>query len=93
LRQARWARWAGLAALGVGAASWIVSLAASSWSELLALLALPPYEAAFLDGIPLQGWHLALIVALPAALLLWQIASARRPGRLGQGVLETIEPA
>ena len=39
----------------------------TTWSELLEVLAFPPYELAFLDGIPLQGWHLAVLVGLPLA--------------------------
>jgi hypothetical protein len=81
LRQARWARWVGLVAVVAGAVSWTVSLAASSWSELLTVLALPPYEVEFLDGVPLQGWRLALIVAMPVGLLLVQIVRAGREGR------------
>jgi hypothetical protein len=69
-----WAWWAGLAYWGWLAASTIVTFARTSYPELLALLALPPREIDFLDGVPLQGIHLAaffgLVFLLPLSWLL-----------------------
>ncbi len=44
---------------------------------LLAGLAFPPREVDFLDGIPVQGWHLALLIGLPL-LVAWGIVLASK---------------
>jgi hypothetical protein len=65
LRRRRWA-WPGtLLYFGGMWVLWVATLVGTSWAELLDILAFPPTEIAFLDGIPAQGWHLAILVGLP----------------------------
>lgn len=78
LRRRMWAWWAGLIVVASAAASAVLTLARTSWPELLTLLALPPAELDMLDGIPAQGVHLAALAGLPLALLLVEVVAARR---------------
>jgi hypothetical protein len=54
------------------------TLAGTSWAQLLALLNLPPTELDILDGVPLQGIHLALFVGLPLVLTVAAMFLSRR---------------
>jgi hypothetical protein len=65
LRRRRWAWWGSLVYFCGMWVLWVLTLVRTSWSELLAVMAFPPTEVAFLDGIPAQGWHLAVLVGLP----------------------------
>jgi len=65
MRQRRWAAWGTLVFFGVQTVLWVGTLMHTSWPELLEILAFPPTEVGILDGIPLQGWHLAALVGLP----------------------------
>jgi hypothetical protein len=80
-KRQRWAWWGGLAYWGGLTLSTVVSLASTGYLELLDLLALPPREIEFLDGVPLQGVHLALFFGLVFALPLgWLIACRKHFG-------------
>ena len=65
LRRSRWALWGSLSYFSVMAILWIGTLLSTRWSELLGVLAFPAVERDMLSGMPLQGWHLALLVGLP----------------------------
>jgi len=67
VRRRRWAWWGSLTYFAVMLVLWVPILVSTSWAELLEVLAFPPYELAFLGGIPLQGWHLAVFVGAPLA--------------------------
>ena len=67
VRRRRWAWWASSIYFAVMLVLWLPSLVSTTWAELLEVLAFPPYELAFLGGIPLQGWHLAVLVGAPLA--------------------------
>jgi hypothetical protein len=87
LRMSRWAWWGALVYLVVMAASWVVTLAMSSWPDLLLKLDFPPYEMDILDGLPFQGWHFAVLVGIPLALTLGVLIWFRRdfePGQMRQ---------
>jgi hypothetical protein len=77
-RQKTWAWWGSLSFVGLLACSSILTLTMTSYAELLALMQFPPTEMAFLDGIPLQGWHLAAFVGLPLLLSLGAILISKR---------------
>jgi hypothetical protein len=81
-KQHTWAWWGGLVYWAWLATSTVVTFARTGYLELLDLLALPPYEIEFLDGVPLQGIHLALFLGLVFALPLgWLFACRRHFGR------------
>jgi hypothetical protein len=67
LRRREWAWWGALAYFSAMTVLWVGTLVGTSWDELLAVLAFQPAEVAILDGLPLQGWHLAGLVGLPLA--------------------------
>jgi len=70
LRRRLWAWWGGVILWGLFTFSTIFTFWRTDYAALLAGLAFPPRELEFLDGIPLQGWHLALLVGAPL-LLTW----------------------
>jgi hypothetical protein len=76
--QRTWAWWGSLAYWGAMALSVIVTFAATGYLELLALARFPATELEFLDGIPLQGYHLALFFGLPLLVTVGAIAASRR---------------
>jgi hypothetical protein len=78
LRQKAWAWWGSLLFVAFLASSSILTLALTSFSQLLALLRFPPAEMEFLDGLPLQGWHLAVFFGLPLLLMLGAIFLSKR---------------
>jgi hypothetical protein len=78
MRMNRWAWWAALGSFTVLTASWVVTLAMSSWSDLLLELDFPPYEMDILEGLPFQGWHFAVLVGIPLALTLGVLIWFRR---------------
>ncbi|MHB1354427.1 MAG: hypothetical protein ACYCZF_00465 [Anaerolineae bacterium] len=84
-RQMRWAWWGGALWWGWFTAAVVVSLARTSWLQLLVGLNLPPYEIGFLDGIPAQGWHLALFFGVPLAATWGVMLAARKHLRRGGG--------
>jgi hypothetical protein len=77
-----WAWWGGLIYWGWLTVSTIVTFALTRYQELLILLALPPREIEFLDGVPLQGVHLAVFFGLVFALpLTWLVVSRKHLGQ------------
>jgi hypothetical protein len=78
LRRSRWAWWGALLYLVAMATSWVVTLAVSSWQELLAQMDFPPYELEILQGLPFQGWHFAVLVGLPLIVTLGLLLRSRR---------------
>jgi hypothetical protein len=65
LQRKAWAWWGGLVYLGLMALSSILTLVQTSYGELLAHLDYPPTEMEALQGIPLEGYHLALLAGVP----------------------------
>jgi multisubunit Na+/H+ antiporter MnhE subunit len=73
-----WAWWGSLIYFGVMTLSSITTLLKSSYAEILAVLNFPPSEIEFLDGVPIQGYHLAVFVGIPLLLTLGAIVLSRR---------------
>jgi hypothetical protein len=81
-KQHAWAWWGGLVYWGWLTVSTVVSFAVTSYPDLLGILNLPAREIDFLDGVPLQGVHLAVFFGLVFALpLAWLVACRRHFGR------------
>lgn len=76
--QKAWAWWGAVLFVGLMASSSILTFAMTSFAELLALLRFPPAEMEFLDGLPLQGWHVAAFTGLPLLLTLGAILLSKR---------------
>jgi hypothetical protein len=78
LRRRPWAWWAALICFVLLTLSTILTFASTTYAQLLVALKFPPFEVDILDGVPLQGWHLALFFGLPLTLTLVAILSAKR---------------
>lgn len=74
----KWAWWGALLYFGLMAVSWIVTLAKSSWLDILASMNFPPFEAAILQKWPLQGSHFAVLAGISLVLTLGTIIRAKR---------------
>jgi hypothetical protein len=77
-RMRRWAWWGGALYLGAMAVTWLYTLARSTWPEILAAMAFPPYEVGLLDGMPVHGAHFAVLVGLPLLAAGIVLVRARR---------------
>jgi hypothetical protein len=77
-QQRVWAWWGSLFYWGAMAVSAMLTFARTPYLELLAIAGFPPQEITFLDGIPLQGVHLALFFGLPLLLTVGTIIAAKR---------------
>jgi hypothetical protein len=78
LRLRTWAWWGSLLCFGLLTVSSIWTLVRSSYMDILAAMNLPPTEMAYLDGVPLQGFHFALFVGLPLLLTLGAILISKK---------------
>jgi hypothetical protein len=78
IRQRRWAWWGALIFMGLFTVSTLWTLAVTGYAELLAGLAFPPRELEFLSGLPVQGYHLALLAGIPLLLTCGLIILSRR---------------
>jgi MFS family permease len=73
LRQRPWAWWGAVILLGLFTFSTILTLFGSDYASILSGLAFPAREIEILDGLPVQGYHLAILAGLPL-LITWGIA-------------------
>jgi hypothetical protein len=77
LRRSSWGWWGGLAYFSLMALSYVLTLLSSTWQGILSTADFPAYEVEILQGIPAQGYHLAILVGVPFALTIWLIVRAR----------------
>jgi len=73
-----WAWWGALIIFGLLTSSTILTCVGTDYLELLAALRFPATEVEFLDGVPLQGFHLALFFGLPLTVTFGVVAASRR---------------
>jgi len=72
-----WAWWGSLLFYVLLATTWLVTFARTSYADLLAWLQFSPTETGMLSGIPLQGWHIGVFVALPMLATLIVVLASR----------------
>ena len=77
-RQRAWAWWGSLVYWSAMALSVTITFAATRYLELLAIARFPARELEFLDGVPLQGWHLAVFFGVPLLATLALLVISRR---------------
>ncbi|NLM10957.1 MAG: hypothetical protein GX213_09365 [Clostridiaceae bacterium] len=65
LRLQLWAWWGTVFALGILALSTITTFVNSSYLTILGNMKFPPKEILFLRNIPIQGYHLAVLIGIP----------------------------
>ncbi len=89
-QQHAWAWWASVIYYAFLAATWFVTFAQTSYTELLVWLRLPATEMDVLAGIPLRGYELGLFAGLPLLACLGVILASRRhfDRRMGHGRIE-----
>jgi glucan phosphoethanolaminetransferase (alkaline phosphatase superfamily) len=74
----RWAWWCAIVFLGLMTVSSTVTFLAIPPQQIVAWMPFAPLEAGALSGVPMQGYHLALLVgAIPAATLVAVAISGR----------------
>jgi hypothetical protein len=73
-----WAWWSSLVYFGLLTVSSVLTLAGSSYLDLLSKLDFPPTEVEMLDGVPASGLHFAAFVGLPLMLTLVAIVLSKR---------------
>jgi hypothetical protein len=78
LRQRMWAWWGSVVYFGSLTVSAIVTLARSSFAEMLAPVQLPLAEMKMLKAVPLQGVHFVPFVGIPLLITLGVILLSKR---------------
>ena len=73
LQRRLWAWWGAVILLGLFTFSTVLTFFRSSYSTILTGLAFPPREIEFLDGLPVQGYHFAILTGIPL-LITWGVA-------------------
>jgi hypothetical protein len=73
-----WAWWGSLISFSLMTLSTILTFLQSSYLEILEIADFPPTEMAFLDGVPLQGYHLAVFFGVPLLATLGIIIASRQ---------------
>jgi hypothetical protein len=77
LRARRWAWWAAMLYFCTLAICYITTLLSSSWAAMLAAANFPALEMEMLQGMPLHGYHFAVLAGLPFLLVIYLIVRAR----------------
>jgi hypothetical protein len=80
-RRSIWAWRTALLYFGFFTASTLLTFVRSSYAEILSVLDFPAFEVDILQGIPLQGVHLAVVVGVPLLLTFALILLSRRSFR------------
>jgi hypothetical protein len=78
VRRRAWAWWGATLLSGALALSIALTLVPMSWAEILDALAVPAYERAWLDGIPLRGAYLAVLAGGPMLVAVVILFAGRR---------------
>jgi hypothetical protein len=78
LRLRTWAWWGSLVYFGLMTLSSILTLSRSSFLDILLAMNLPEFEMEILEGIPLQGFHFALLIGIPLLITLGLIVYSKR---------------
>jgi hypothetical protein len=76
-RRQMWAWWGAVILMGLFTFSTLLAFFRSSYSTLLSGLAFPPREIEVLGGVPVQGYHFAVLVGIPL-LITWGLAILSR---------------
>jgi hypothetical protein len=77
LKQREWAWWGSLLSFTTLTVSWLFTLATSTWQDVLDALDFPAFEREFMQRVPVQGYHLAILAAAPLLLTLVAILRAK----------------
>jgi multisubunit Na+/H+ antiporter MnhE subunit len=78
LKRQTWAWWGSWVYFALMTLSSFLTLLKSSYSDILSKMQFPPTEMEFLGGLPLQGYHFAVLTGIPLLITLGVIVVARR---------------
>lgn len=87
LKLRTWAWWGALIYFGLMAFSSILTFLKSSYLDILSGMRFPPTEMEALDGVPLQGFHLAMFFGIPLLATLGVIILSKRHLQTGNPTL------
>jgi hypothetical protein len=73
LQRQMWAWWGAVIWLGPFTFPTVLTFFRSSYSTILTGLAFPPREIEFLDRVPVQGYHFAVLIGIPL-FITWVVA-------------------
>ena len=82
-----WAWWGALIFFGLMTFSSILTFLKSSYADILSGMKFPPTEMRFLEGVPLQGFHLAAFFGVPLLATLGAIIVSKRHFKTGNPAL------
>jgi hypothetical protein len=74
----RWAWWGAAIVWGLFTISLWVTFLGAGYAEILSGLAFPAREVDILDGLPLQGFHIAVLAGVPCLITWFLAVSSRR---------------
>lgn len=78
IRRRAWAWWGSLAYFVLMALSSLLTLLKSRYLDMLSMMRFPPTEIEFLDGLPVQGYHFAVLIGIPLLMTLGVLILAKR---------------
>ena len=78
IRRRTWAWWGSLVYFALMTLSSSLTLFKSSYSDILSVMRFPPTEIEFLGGLPVQGYHFAVLIGVPLVITLGVIILAKR---------------
>ena len=78
-----WAWWGSVVLFALMILSLFLTLFQSSYSDILSRMKFPPREIEFLGGLPIQGYHLAVLIGTPLLITLGVIVLTKRHFRSG----------
>ncbi|RLC75076.1 MAG: hypothetical protein DRI81_12735 [Chloroflexi bacterium] len=78
LRLKAWAWWGSLIYFGMATVSSILTLAQSSYADILSLMKFAPTEMDALQGVPAQGVHFAVLIGIPLLTTWGMIVLSKR---------------
>jgi len=77
IRRRTWAWWGSLVYFALMTLSSSLTLFKSSYSDILSVMQFPPTEIEFLGGLPVQGYHFAVLIGVPLVITLGVIILAK----------------
>jgi hypothetical protein len=90
IKRRTWAWWGSLVYFALMILSSFLTLLTSSYSDILSKMQFPPTEMEFLGGLPLQGYHFAILTGIPLLITLGVIVLAKRHFKLEPQALSNM---
>ena len=73
-----WAWWGALLFFGLATISALLTFSQASYADILSVLEFPAREIEFLDRVPIQGAHLAVVIGIPLLINLGVVILSRQ---------------